>query len=170
MQPYRQIKPHDPATCWLCTPDGPGHQACQNNGCDEIAESQHRRHATDQEYAAIPPDLIPADQVAHMAVFTCGDHELDPICGPNDHRVGPLEELDPLGSVCPKCSAATGVMCVKADGQPRRIVHEERAPAPVLMPEGRCDHAHRSDCEGLGACQCQPDDPVPSRTPFEVSP
>lgn len=160
MQPYHQIKPHDPVLCWLCAPDGPGHQSCQHDDCVEIAEAQHRRHATDAEYAAIPPDLVPADQVAHVAVFTCGDHELDPICGPDDHRVGPA---DPLDVECPKCGATPGMACVKADGGQRRIHHEDRAAATSLGT--RCDHVHRADCGGFGNCQCQPDDPIPGRSP-----
>lgn len=163
VQPYRQIRPHDPVTCWNCGPDGLGHLACQHDGCDEIAESQHRRHATEAEYVAIPPDLVSVDQVAHVAVFTCGDHELDLPCAPEDHA--PPTSPDPLASACPKCAAAPGASCVKADGRPRRVAHEDRAPAPdpTSVMGGRCDHAHRPDCQGLGACRCSPDDPAPQR-------
>lgn len=164
MQPYRQVKPHDSASCWLCAPEGPGHNACQHDGCDEIAELQHPRHATDAEYAAIPEDLRPIDAVAHVAVFTCGDHAVDPVCGP-DHQVGPA---DPLHVECSKCGSAPGMACVKADGSPRRIQHEDRVSAVSLGT--RCDHIHRSDCGGLGACQCRPDDPAPERPVRALTP
>ena len=168
VQSYRQVKPHDPESCRACGERAPGHQGCQHDGCDEIAEAQHRRHATDEEYAAIPEDLLPADQVAHMAVFTCGDHEPDPICGPEHHQGMPPGPQDLLALQCPKCDAVAGVMCTKANESPRSAVHKERIPAPTPWLPDRCDHVHRADCGGLGACQCSADDSVPSRAPREV--
>lgn len=170
MQPYHQVKPHGPDACRLCGPRAPGHRACQHDGCNEIAEVQHRRHATDTEYAAIPEDLRPIDQVAHVAVFTCGDHEPDPICGPEHHQAMPPSLQDLLQLRCPKCDAGAGAMCVKVNGGQRSAVHGDRLPPPPPYLPDRCDHVHRADCEGLGACQCSPDDPVPIRLTFELSP
>lgn len=169
MQPYRQVKPHDPDTCRSCDSRAPGHQVCQHDGCGEIAEVQTRRYATDAEYTAIPEGLRPIDQVAHMAVFTCGDHEPDPICGPEHHQAMPPGPQDLLQLPCPTCAAEAGAMCVKANGSQRSIAHEDRLPGALPHLPNRCDHVHRCDCEGLGACQCSPDDPVPARPTFEVS-
>lgn len=159
MQPYRFV------TTMAREGQGPGGQhLCQHDGCDEPAESQHRRHATDAEYAEIPEGLVPVDGVCHMAVFTCGDHELDPICGPQDHGPDPIEQPDPLAAACQKCGARPGTDCVKPNGQPRRVVHEIRTTTPPVFIT-RCDHVHRADCGGIDTCDCGPDDPAPIRTP-----
>lgn len=163
MQPYRQLRPHDPATCQRCVPSGIGHQGCQQDRCDEIAETQHQRHATDAEYAALPESFVPADGICLAAVFMCGDHELDPFCGPEDHRLPQPEQPDPLTIECPKCSAAPGAECVKPDGSARRSPHDARGPQAQPAAFSQCNHAHRADCEGYGACQCSPDDPAPTR-------
>lgn len=170
MQPYHQVKPHDGDSCRSCGERAPGHQACQHDDCSEIAEVQTRRHATDEEYAAIPEDLQPIDQVAHVAVFTCGDHEPDPICEPEHHQAMPAGPQVLLGLPCPKCNTAAGAACIKANGSPRSAVHEDRIPAPAAWLPDRCDHVHRANCGGLGACRCQPDDPTPPRPPRKVSP
>ena len=75
VQPYRTARPHDPAECERCGPERPGHQLCQHDGCNQLAEAQHRRHATAEEYDALPEALRPIDGIAHQAVYTCYDHE-----------------------------------------------------------------------------------------------
>lgn len=158
MQPYRFVTgeavPGRPAG---------GHHLCQQDTCAEVAESQHRRHATDEEYAALPEGLVPIDGVCHMAVFTCGDHEMDPLCRPEHHFTEQPATVDPADAACRKCDAEPGAACVKADGRSRARFHTVRSPAAPQPQPVRCDHVHRADCEGLGACQCSPDDPVPER-------
>lgn len=168
MQPYRQARVHDPEQCPSCGPKAPGHQLCQHDDCGELAESQHRRHATAAEYAALPERLVPIDGVCHMAVFTCGDHELEPVCGPADHADPPAPE--PGEVTCPRCDASPGVPCAKADGRARRTFHKARAPQVQAVPATVCQHVHREDCAGLGACVCSPDDPVPDRPRRIVAP
>ena len=153
MQPYRLV----------ADKNGRERHLCQQDGCDEVAETQHRRHATEREYADLPDGLVPSDGVCHAAVFTCNDHELDPICGPEFHALP--EPADPQAAACPKCAAEPGAPCVKADGRPRRAVHKSRVPAPAGTAGTRCDHVHRADCEGFGTCECKADDPVPERVP-----
>lgn len=189
MQQYRHAKPHSAAECAECAPDRPGHRLCQHDGCDNLAEAQHRRHATQAEYGALPEHFKPIDGVAYQAVFTCFDHEIDPICG-GEHHGAPASPdlymvdlggmhgasgLDVLKSApaeppCPKCGAGPGQPCVKANGKPRSTPHEERGQTTPSAPEPTCNHAHREDCGGQGNCACSADDPVPAREPRIVPP
>jgi hypothetical protein len=185
MQPYRQAKPHNPANCDTCDPGSPGHQMCQHGGCDETAEVQHRRHATAAEYEALAENFKPIDGICHQAVFTCLDHEPEPICGETDHgdmyfvesagihgAVG-LEVLRvaaPLSAPCPKCQAQPGESCVKANGKPRSADHEQRGAITTPPPTAACTHAHRDDCGGQDLCQCTADDVAPERAKRIVEP
>jgi hypothetical protein len=135
------------------TPPGP---ACHR--CGEPAEVQWQRHATDAEYAALADSpLRPLDGRLHVAVFACGDHEVDPVC--DGHP-----PLDP--PPCPKCNANPGECCTKGNGDQRRN-HRDRVTA--VVPE-TCRHAHRPDCTGYGHCACTPDDPEPVRDLYEPPP
>jgi hypothetical protein len=184
MQPYRAERPHDPAECQTCGPTRPGHQLCQHDSCDELAEAQHRRHATAEEFAALPEAFQPIDGVAYQAVFSCYDHEVGPICGDGDHgmpandggglvEVGGMHGADSLTVLrtatgtgpCPQCGAAADEPCVKADGNPRTAPHRDRGAdaGAVQVPTAVCDHVHRPDCRGLGRCVCRADDPAPDR-------
>jgi hypothetical protein len=167
MQDYRYERVHETG-CTTCAPDSPGHRMCQHGVCGEIAETQYRRHATEQEYAAIPENHQPRDGVAHQAVFVCLDHEPDPICGGTDHSGPEPEHADP--QACPKCLAPVGEPCVKANGKRRTADHKARATANDAPPAPQlpCMHAHRPDCEGLGACQCTADDTAPVREPYAI--
>lgn len=143
---------------------------CQHDECNELAEVQYRRHATATEYEAIGENHKPIDGIAHVAVFVCGDHEPDPICGPDHHQAMPSAPQDLLAVECPKCGAAVAEACVKANGGVRSAAHKDRIPPPSSHLPDRCDHVHREDCEGLGACECRPDDAAPERRPREVLP
>lgn len=170
MQPYRYAKPHRSGECPECEPDRPGHQMCQHDGCDNLAEAQHRRHATAAEYDALPEHFKPIDGIAHQAVYVCLDHETDPICDGADHPA-PTAEADhnDLGE-CPVCHARPTLLCTRADGKPRSAPHPERAATPTPVIATACNHVHREDCGGQGACQCTADDPAPHREPRVVPP
>lgn len=191
MQGYRNAKPHNPTKCPECAPNRPGHNLCQHDGCDEIAETQHRRHATQVEYDALPEHFKPIDGIAHQAVFTCLDHEADPICesGDHDNPAGPgsvyfiqsPDVLDTKGlevlktaatnqGTCPTCGVAPESLCVKANGKPRSAPHEARTPDVKTVPIPVCTHVHREDCGGQDACHCTPDDPAPVREPRIIPP
>lgn len=73
MQPYRNAKPHTD-DCEQCSELGEGHRLCQHGVCGSLAEGQYQRHATPEEFAAIPEGLRPIDGVAHRAVFVCAGH------------------------------------------------------------------------------------------------
>lgn len=167
MQPYRHAKPHGDG-CGQCVPAAPGHQLCQHAGCDELAEAQHRRHVTAADYEALPESFRPIDGIAHQAVFTCLDHEVDPICGSGEHPAPGIETADTAD--CPKCGAGTGNACVKADGKPRSSHHAVRSAPASGIPTAACDHVHREDCEGQGACACSADDEAPVRRPRIIDP
>lgn len=150
-------------------PQQPVRHLCQHDECNELAEVQYRRHATAAEYEAISENHNPIDGIAHVAVFVCGDHEPDPICGPEHHQVMSIEPQDLLTTQCPKCGVAAGEACVKANGSVRGAVHKHRIPPPQPYLPDRCDHVHREDCGGIGACQCSPDDTAPPREPRIVT-
>jgi hypothetical protein len=181
MQTYRQAKPHSPGECATCAPTSPGHQMCQHDGCDEVAESQHKRHATLAEYEALLENFKPIDGVCHQAVFTCYDHEPEPICGETDHGgmyfvesagFHGAEGLEVLKAAsCPKCQAQPGEPCLKANGRPRSADHKVRsgvATPQVAAPA--CSHAHREGCGGQGLCQCTAGDTAPERPKRIVEP
>lgn len=148
-----RLKPHGPE-CPACGPTAPGHPACQA-GCGRHATVQHRRHATADEYAAIPQGLRPIDGVAHVAVFTCEDCEPSAIC---DHDIPPVPP-------CAGCGAIGEDPCTKPDGTARATSHRARAtPPPAVV----CDHAHREDCDIVG-CRCGDDQP-PTREPRPPEP
>lgn len=155
MQPYSAVKPHDPNRCPDCAPTGHGHQACQADDCGQIATSQTRRHATDAEYAAIPPGLAPLDGVAHIAVYGCDDCSESPTF--HHFCTHPASEPVP----CPKCKAVGDQPCTAKNGDPRYAPHTMRA---LAQPEPTtCTHAHRPDCDIFTDCQCTTDDPAPAR-------
>lgn len=162
MQPYRQAKPHIGSDCPDCAFTAPGHQLCQHDGCDDIAEAQHKRHATEQEYTALPEAFQPIDGICHQTVFTCGDHEVDEFC---NHTPAGAEPVS-----CPKCNAEPGNPCTKANGKTRRIDHPVRAGAQPMIPVETCNHVHREDCGGQDLCQCSPDDVAPERPKRIVQP
>lgn len=145
IQELANLKPHAADDCPLCTLRGSGHRACQT-GCGRHATVQHRRHATAQEYAAIPEGLRPIDGVAHVAVFTCEDCAPPAIC----------EHLAPAASPCAACGAVGDAPCTKPDGTPRPAPHSARAVPP---PSAACDHAHREDCD-ITSCRCGEDQPA----------
>lgn len=168
MQDYRTLKPHSPAECGQCGPQAPGHRLCQHDGCNEIAEVQYRRHATQAEYDALPESFRPIDGVAHQAVFTCLDHEIDPICGNGEHPVATAP--GDVADGCPKCGAAAGNACMKANGKPRSTHHAARRVQTQTAPVAACDHVHREDCGGQGACACFAGDAPPLRQPRIIDP
>jgi hypothetical protein len=154
VQPYRTIKPHHPAECVECGPDRPGHQQCQSDGCDELAVLQVQRHATADEYAALPESLMPIDGVCLIRVDMCedcGETAAEPFCS---HPV-------PSSVPCPKCQAAGDQPCLKKSGEPRQTMHRARLDAQP-QPEA-CAHAHRPDCGIFTGCQCTGDDTPPER-------
>jgi hypothetical protein len=169
VQDYRTVRLHDPAECITCGPDQPGHYLCQHPECDELAEMQYPRHATEQEYAALPEEFQPVDGIAHRAVFVCGDHEPDPICGAADHPA-PLPISEGLAAACTRCAAGPGEHCLKANGGPRTVPHSGRSELEILAHVGPCRHVHRENCGGLGSCACRADDPAPDRPKRIVAP
>lgn len=162
MQPYRTAKPHAPATCTACAPNGPGHHLCQGpDGCSEVATTQTLRHATQAEYDAIPEGLKPLDGYAVRPVFGCDDCADDGVFSPFcDHTAEPV--------ACPKCQAAGDAACTKKSGKPRNAWHRARYDTQP-QPEP-CLHAHREDCEVFAGCRCTGDDQAPARTPRGASP
>ncbi len=178
MQPYRTARPHDSADCGPCGPSRPGHQLCQHDGCNQLAQAQHRRHATAEEYDALPDALRPIDGIAHQAVYTCYDHEADAICA--DEHDDPTPD-NPLGAAvremwkdsvgaCSTCGAAPDRPCTKANGARRSAPHDDRADAAPVRAMPTCDHVHREDCQGLGTCACRADDPAPNRPKRIIDP
>lgn len=161
MQTYRQAKPHADGSCIQCRPTAPGHQLCQHDDCNQIAEAQHQRHATTAEYALVPEDLKPIDGVCHQAVFTCLDHEPDPICGTEDHQAPAAEPQTPIP--CPTCHAQPWQPCVKKNGKPRTADHPERGTTVAPTTLASCDHVHREDCGGQDHCECSHNDRPPER-------
>jgi hypothetical protein len=153
MQPYRTGKPHA-SGCDQCAPQGAGHHLCQAPGCQNVAgDRQAARHATAEEYAAIPDGLKPLDGIAHMSVYGCDDCAEDaftPFC---DHTPPPAPP-------CPTCGATGDDPCTKKDrATPRNGWHSART---VSQPEP-CTHAHREGCEIFTGCQCAGDDEAPAR-------
>ena len=161
MQDYRSVKPHHPAECATCSRRGAGHRLCQYDGCDEPAEIQYRRHATAGEYAALPESLQPIDGVVYQAVFVCGDHEPDAICGPEHHSEPAAQGV--LEVPCPKCGSDPGAACSKPNGKTRSVPHKDRQTDIAPVAASACTHVHREDCGGGGSCACSPDDPAPDR-------
>lgn len=155
MLPYRTTKPHagTDMKCALCTPTGPGHQLCQ--GCDEPATTQTKRHATDAEYAAIPPGLASIDSVAHQAVYGCDD------CAETGMFTAFCTHPEPAAAPCPKCHAVGEQPCTAKNGDPRFAPHTARALAQPAVE--RCTHAHRADCPIFTGCQCSENDTPPVR-------
>lgn len=187
MQSYMWAKPHHPAECPTCAPHQPGHPVCQHDGCEQLAEIQHRRHATAAEYDELPEHFKPIDGVAHQIVYTCFDHEVDPICGEDDHGLPAdpdlymvqsagtygadgLTTLRTVPTSCRKCGAGVDQPCTKANGRPRSAPHKTRGPATEAAPPTVCTHVHREECGGQDACQCRADDPAPDRQPRVVPP
>lgn len=169
MQPYRQTRPHGDG-CAMCAPNAPGHQMCQHDGCGELAETQHRRHATAAEYEALPEAFRPIDGIAHRAVFTCLDHEVDSICGDGDH-VQPAAPAPADAPPCPKCGAGAGDPCTKANNKVRGIVHDVRGVGGLIgVMHGACTHVHREDCGGQGSCPCSASDEAPARRARIIDP
>jgi hypothetical protein len=162
VQDYRTVRLHDGPDCLTCQPDQPGHHLCQHPKCNELAELQYPRHATAQEYAALPEEFQPIDGVAHQAVFVCGDHEPDPICGAVDHPAPHLLGEHPA-EACTRCGVGTGEPCLKANGAPRSLPHDGRTTAESPATSGACRHVHREDCQGIGACACRAEDEAPNR-------
>lgn len=156
MQPYRNAKPHGGTDCQACAPTGHGHHLCQADGCDEIATHQITRHATDLEFAGIPPTLAPIDGVATLAVFGCDDcaeDAFEPFC----------EHLPPEPVACPKCSANGDEPCTKPDRVTPRRKGWHQARHDVQPQPEPCDHAHQPDCDPFTDCQCSHDTPAPVR-------
>lgn len=159
--PYATVKPHDPADCRDCTRTAPGHQVCmnptcpgrsENDGAGRVAVFQVRRHATDDEYAALPLAHIPVDGIAHKAAFACDDcAELaEPFC----------EHPPPSSPPCPVCQADGEAPCLKQDRRTPRWAWHSTRQHPQLE---RCDHAHRPDCGIFTGCACTGDDEPPAR-------
>lgn len=119
--------------------------------CGQPAEMQYQRHATQQEYDALPDGLKPIDGYVTVAVRVCGDCHPGPIC----------EHPDAAPAPCPDCHAQPGQSCTKPDGTPRSCEHPERA-ATQPVPD-TCTHAHRETCTDPRECQCSGDDPAPIR-------
>lgn len=153
MQPSRTVKPHTGSDCPACQPSGTGHHLCQGDGCNEIATTQTRRHATDTEYAGIPATIAPLDGVAHITVHGCDNcadaGAFEPFC------THPADTVAP----CPKCGAASEQSCTRADGRMRPGPHAER---PQTARE-RCAHAHQPDCDVFTGCTCTSASPAPVR-------
>lgn len=153
MQPYRTARPHG-AECPLCAPTGPGHQLCQNDGCDEVDVMQvARRHATAEEYAALPENVMPNDGVAEATVYGCDDcsEDVKPYCA----------HTPPSPAACPKCKATGEDPCTAKNGDARWTNHTARAAAQP-KPDV-CSHRHRPDCGIFTGCACTAADPVPER-------
>lgn len=159
---YRSIKPHDPATCQACTPFGAGHLACMNANCPgagdndgagRIATQQSLRHATEDEYAALPYEHLPIDGVARKLVVACdacAESAFAPFC------VHPEPQPEP----CPTCQAQGEDPCLRQDGvTPLHFRHADRTEPPTPV----CLHAHRPECEIFEGCACHTDDQPPQR-------
>lgn len=164
LQPYRYARPHDPATCAACAPTapGPGHPLCQHpGGCGQVATAHLQRHATAQEYAALPERLTPIDGVALQAVYACDEHgeDLEPLCR---HPI-------PAPAACPTCAATGTEPCLTAQGAPRDGHHQARKDAQPPSP-ALCRHAHRENCLIFTGCKCSQDDPPPERPKRVVAP
>lgn len=159
MQPYRNIRPHKGADCPECAPNRAGHPQCQADGCDKIATTQTKRHATQAEYDALPEGLRPIDGVARQRVDACDDHadQVPVFCS---HTIP-----DPVP--CPKCGANGDGACVTALGTARPGPHADRVTAQP--PLEHCAHAHREDCAVFANCACTGDDLNPVRAPRIVS-
>ena len=167
MLPPRAIKPHDPRACpnGACAPRGPGHPGCMNENCEgsgdnagqgRIATNTALRHATAEEYAALPLGLMPIDGIARIAVHACDDcaeAAFAPFC----------RHPPPEPAACPRCGALGEQPCLSRDGVTPRTIgpHAERLAA---QPEPEhCLHAHRPDCGIFTDCACAHDDPPPDR-------
>lgn len=161
LQPYRHAKPHDPATCRQCAPTSPGHHLCQHPGCDQISSSQVPRHATREEYDALPETHKPIDGILHQAVFACDDHgeDLEPFC----------RHPQPEPAPCPRCGSNGGEPCITKKGKTKGGHHQARIDAQPPAPPP-CRHAHREDCPIFDGCQCTHDDPLPERPKRIVPP
>lgn len=121
--------------------------------CGQSVEMQYQRHATAQEYDALPDGLKPIDGIALIAVRVCGDCHPGPIC----------EHPDATPVPCPDCGAQPGTPCTGRNGGPRAVDHPARQAAQP-QPE-TCRHAHREDCTDPRECQCSGDDAPPARIP-----
>jgi hypothetical protein len=154
MQPYRSVKPHLGTDCPDCQPTRAGHRLCQNDGCDGDATTQIQRHATADEYAALPENLMPIDGVCMIRVDACddcGETAAQPFCS--------HPEPDP--APCPKCHAVGEQPCTGRNGGPRQAWHRARHDA---QPQAEaCQHAHRPDCGIFDGCQCDTGDAAPER-------
>lgn len=160
MQPYRTLKPHDPASCRLCAPMATGHPLCQRDGCGELATLQVKRHATAEEYDATPENHKPIDGVMHQAAFACEKHgeDLEPFCS----------HAAPEPVPCPKCQATGTDPCVKNSGKRKSGHHQVRI--DVQLQPAPCNHAHRENCLIFEGCECSQDDEPPVRPPRVVAP
>jgi len=161
LQPYRYAKPHDPAACPACAPTSPGHFLCQHPGCDQLAATHVQRHATAEEYDALPERHKPIDGIAHQAVYACDEHGegLEPFC----------EHTPPDPVPCPKCDATGADPCVKKNGKARGGHHRVRTEVQTANTDV-CRHAHREDCSIFTGCECSQDDPLPERPKRVIPP
>lgn len=162
--PYATVKPHDPAICSACSPARPGHCVCMNSACPgrgenggagRLATMNARRHATDDEFAALPLGLRPIDGIAHQAVYACdecGEDTCEPFCAD--------AHTPPEPAPCPVCSASGTDPCLKRDGVTNRPGPHAERPAPHYTV---CTHAHRPDCPVFDGCTCSSADPPPER-------
>ena len=163
IQPYRYAKPHDPSSCRTCAPTCAGHHLCQHpSGCSDIATTQVKRHATREEYEALPERFKPIDGVAHQAVFACDEHG-------EDLEESFCEHAQPEPAPCPKCDATGTDPCLTKKGNPKAKHHQVRIEAQPPAPEP-CRHAHREDCPIFEGCECTQDDPLPERPQRIVTP
>lgn len=158
--PYAVVKPHAADGPACCSPAALGHYACmnpsctgrsENNGAGRVAVLQIPRHATAEEYAALPLAHQPIDGIAIKTVYACDEcaEDLEPFC----------EHPPPQPVPCPVCAVTDGP-CIKRDGVTHRYV---RHAARVDPPLEYCAHAHRPDCGVFDGCQCHQDDPAPTR-------
>jgi hypothetical protein len=162
LQDYRYARPHDAAECPVCAPSGPGHPLCQAPGCQNVAEFQVPRHATQAEYDALPEERKPIDGLAHQSVFACDDD------AHAEATAAFCTHPEPKSPTCPTCNAAVDAPCVKADGTERTVHHAARSKKPGVYDV--CLHAHREDCQVFTGCQCTGDDAAPARIPRTVAP
>jgi hypothetical protein len=126
--------------------------AGENNGVGRAATRAYARHATEQEYVALPLAHQPIDGIAHKSVYAC-DHCAEDVPLFCEH---PVPQAEPCGT----CGAGGTDPCLRRDGAtPLHFTHADRR-EPV--PE-RCVHAHRPDCPIFTDCQCASSDTPPVR-------
>lgn len=162
LQDYQYVRPHEPDNCPVCAPSGPGHVLCQGPGCEQLAEFQGRRHATQAEYDATPEAWKPIDGIMFKPVYGCDDD------AHAEATAAFCEHPEAKPAACPTCNAAIDAPCVRADGKtPRTVHHAARLKEPAVREV--CNHAHRDTCAVFEDCQCSADDQPPAREPRVVA-